>query len=388
MTARPSATHHGPATAALLEVPAHRVAAAAVRPLREADRPAVERLVEQARPGDTWDAPAAALAARAPAPELELVALDPEDPDRVVGAGLASRPAAPARAHLGSVVLVVDPAHRRRGIGRQLGEQLIDWHRVQGATGVHVDVAAHDLATLRLWDSLGMRTVGRVPAGLRSVDGSLDDVVLLHLDLRGAATPASPLDDTLVERERLLHVAARSFRERGYTGTSWEDLAAELELDRDRVVRLAGSKAELLWASATRAVMPPYTSLEQAVRSLQLDGMVSVDERLDALIGLLCRLNEALGPFVPALNEGAALDPAALAMRQGSDLRRLSLSRAIVGWLQRGERPEPEAADMVHVLMMSETYLTFVRNGWSTGRYGHWLRETLDRSVNGARAGG
>jgi len=73
-------------------------------------------------------------------------------------------------------------------------------------------------------------------------------------------------------------------------------------------------------------------------------------------------------------------------MRQGSDLRRLAISRDLVELLARGEGPLPDAAETVHVLIMTETYATFARNGWSMERYAVWLRGTIDRCVNGGLA--
>ncbi|GAB3998528.1 hypothetical protein GCM10028771_31990 [Nocardioides marmoraquaticus] len=185
----------------------------------------------------------------------------------------------------------------------------------------------------------------------------------------------------------MLAAAARAFAERGWSGTHLDDLEQELGLVPGRATRLAGSKAELLWQSMAHASRTGPRTLEQVVADLRLDDLATVDERLDAIVALACRMHRAIAPFVPAIAEGSLVDPTCLAMRQGSDLRRLAVSRGFVALLVRGDAPLPDAAEVVQVMIMSETYATFTRNGWSMGRYAAWLRATIDRCVSGDLAG-
>lgn len=199
--------------------------------------------------------------------------------------------------------------------------------------------------------------------------------------------PRQPAALLAVERERLLAAAALSFTERGWGGTHLEDLEQEVGLAPGRAVRLAGSKAELMWQSMAHASRAGSRSLEQVVADLRLEELATIDERLDAIVALACQMHRAIAPFVPAIAEGSLADPTCLAMRQGSDLRRLAISRGFVALLARGAAPRPDAAEVVQVMIMSETYATFTRNGWSMERYAAWLRTTIDRSVNGDLAG-
>lgn len=204
---------------------------------------------------------------------------------------------------------------------------------------------------------------------------------------RPDAPPASrrspSRDDSARERDRLLGAAGRAFAERGWSGTHVDDLEQETGLAPGQALRLTGSKAELLWQSMAHASRTGPRTLEQVVADLRLAELATVDERLDAVVGLACHMHRAIAPFVPAIAEGSLLDPTCLAMRQGSDLRRLAVSRGFVALLARGEAPLPDAAEVVQVMIMSETYATFTRNGWSMERYAAWLRSTIDRAVNG-----
>lgn len=195
--------------------------------------------------------------------------------------------------------------------------------------------------------------------------------------------PAQPSPD----RERLLSAAWRAFAERGWSGTHVDELEHELGLVLGRARSLVGSKGELLWLAMAYESRMGGRTLEQVVADLRLADRPTVDERLDVVVGLVCQMHRAIAPLVPAIAEGALVDASALAMRQGSDLRRLAISRTLVELLARDGAPLPDAAEVVHVVIMTETYATFARNGWPMERYAAWLRATLDRTVNGGRAG-
>ncbi|HET6673436.1 MAG TPA: GNAT family N-acetyltransferase [Agromyces sp.] len=71
--------------------------------------------------------------------------------------------------HIGTASFMVDPSARGGGIGRSLGEYVIDWHRRQGFEGIQFNaVVASNEAAVRLWTSLGFEIIGTVPNAFRS----------------------------------------------------------------------------------------------------------------------------------------------------------------------------------------------------------------------------
>ena len=71
--------------------------------------------------------------------------------------------------HIGTASFMVDPAARGAGIGRKLGEYVIDWHRRAGFEGIQFNaVVASNEPAVRLWTSLGFQVVGTVPNAFRS----------------------------------------------------------------------------------------------------------------------------------------------------------------------------------------------------------------------------
>ncbi|MDF2575838.1 MAG: family N-acetyltransferase, partial [Agromyces sp.] len=71
--------------------------------------------------------------------------------------------------HIGTASFMVDATARGAGVGRQLGEYAIDWHRRQGFEGIQFNaVVASNEAAVRLWTSLGFEIIGTVPNAFRS----------------------------------------------------------------------------------------------------------------------------------------------------------------------------------------------------------------------------
>jgi ribosomal-protein-alanine N-acetyltransferase len=55
-----------------------------------------------------------------------------------------------------------DPAHRGRGIGRMLMNDMVHWARQQGLAGVELEVREGNVAAVGLYRSMGFAAIGRL----------------------------------------------------------------------------------------------------------------------------------------------------------------------------------------------------------------------------------
>ena len=86
--------------------------------------------------------------------------------------------------HVGTGSFMVASAARGRGVGRALGEYVVQWHRDQGFRSIQFNaVVETNTAAVRLWESLGFRVVGTVPEAFDSRDHGLVGLHVMHLAL-------------------------------------------------------------------------------------------------------------------------------------------------------------------------------------------------------------
>lgn len=106
------------------------------------------------------------------------------DPPRVLGSAKMG-PNRPGRgAHVGTASFMVDPAARGRGVGRRLGEHMVDWHRGQGFTGIQFNaVVETNTVAVHLWQDLGFEVVGTVPRAFESPSRGRVGLHVMYLDL-------------------------------------------------------------------------------------------------------------------------------------------------------------------------------------------------------------
>jgi L-amino acid N-acyltransferase YncA len=109
-------------------------------------------------------------------PGQTVVAIEDET---VVGSAKMG-PNRPGRgAHVATASFLVDPAHQNRGIGRALGEFVLDWARSAGFKSIQFNaVVEANQAAVHLWQSLGYDIVGTAPA---SFDHPEHGLVGLHM---------------------------------------------------------------------------------------------------------------------------------------------------------------------------------------------------------------
>ena len=88
-------------------------------------------------------------------------------------------------AHIASASFMVDARHSGRGVGRALGEYVLDRARAEGFRGMQFNaVAQSNIRAVRLWQSLGMQIVATIPEGFHH---PADGFVGLHIMYRRLA---------------------------------------------------------------------------------------------------------------------------------------------------------------------------------------------------------
>jgi L-amino acid N-acyltransferase YncA len=67
-------------------------------------------------------------------------------------------------AHVATASFMVDPAHHGRGVGRGLGEYVVEWARAAGYHSMQFNaVVETNTAAVALWQSLGFEILATVP---------------------------------------------------------------------------------------------------------------------------------------------------------------------------------------------------------------------------------
>jgi GNAT superfamily N-acetyltransferase len=84
--------------------------------------------------------------------------------------------------HIGTASFLVDPEHQGKGVGRALGEYVIDWSRAEGFRGIQFNAVVEvNEPAVHLWKSLGFEVIGTVPESFDHPDHGL---VGLHVMYR------------------------------------------------------------------------------------------------------------------------------------------------------------------------------------------------------------
>jgi GNAT superfamily N-acetyltransferase len=87
-------------------------------------------------------------------------------------------------AHVGTASFMVSSAARGRGIGRRLGEYVVDWHRAQGFRAIQFNaVVETNTVAVHLWQTLGFRIIGTVPQAFDSRAHGLVGLHVMYLPL-------------------------------------------------------------------------------------------------------------------------------------------------------------------------------------------------------------
>lgn len=158
-----------------------------IRPFAEADLPAfaaifrgiVDEGETYAYPEGLTDDEVSALWVDTP-PGITVVAVD-DTTGELLGSAKAG-PNRPGRgSHVGTASFMVAPATQGRGIGRQLGQWVIDWSVAQGFSAMQFNaVVETNEYAVRLWKSLGFGIIGTVPEAFDSREHGRVGLHVMH----------------------------------------------------------------------------------------------------------------------------------------------------------------------------------------------------------------
>lgn len=73
--------------------------------------------------------------------------------------------------HVATGSFMVDPQYGGRGVGRALGEHLVEWARQAGYRGIQFNaVVETNRVAVKLWTSLGFEVIGTVPGAFQDAE--------------------------------------------------------------------------------------------------------------------------------------------------------------------------------------------------------------------------
>ncbi|WP_326555472.1 GNAT family N-acetyltransferase [Micromonospora sp. NBC_01813] len=101
-------------------------------------------------------------------------------------------------AHVATASFMVDPRHGGRGVGRALGEYVVDWARATGYRSIQFNaVVETNQVAVRLWRSLGFEVLATVPEAFDHPQHGLVGLHVMFLDLHGRALPSAASSSSL-----------------------------------------------------------------------------------------------------------------------------------------------------------------------------------------------
>lgn len=109
---------------------------------------------------------------------------------RILGTAKAGRNRPGPGAHVATASFMVAAAARGSGVGRRLVEHVLGWARGQGFAGMQFNaVAASNVSAVHLYETLGFRIVGTVPAAFEHPALGRVGLHVMYCDF--AETPAT-----------------------------------------------------------------------------------------------------------------------------------------------------------------------------------------------------
>ena len=99
---------------------------------------------------------------------------------KIVGRLSLARDQHPASAHVADLGLLVAREHRRRGVGRELLEQAVEWAREQGVRKLELHVFPYNEAAIALYEQFGFEREGYRKQHYRRPNGYVDAILMAY----------------------------------------------------------------------------------------------------------------------------------------------------------------------------------------------------------------
>jgi RimJ/RimL family protein N-acetyltransferase len=112
-------------------------------------------------------------------PNAAVFVAETED-GRIVGRLSLARDQHPASAHVADLGLLVAREHRRRGVGRELLAQAVEWARQQGVRNLELHVFPYNEAAIALYEHFGFEREGYRKQHYRRPNGYVDAILMAY----------------------------------------------------------------------------------------------------------------------------------------------------------------------------------------------------------------
>jgi AcrR family transcriptional regulator len=197
----------------------------------------------------------------------------------------------------------------------------------------------------------------------------------------------SPLRRAQAQSTRLtiINAAARLFTERGYVGTSMDDIAAAAGVSRATVFSSVGGKAAILKGAYDTAIVGDDEPVPLPQRPWAIAVRNEPDPRrmIDAYAAMITDVSGRVAPIYEAMHGAAGADPEVRELWDAMRTERRGGAAGFVGFIVarhalRTGVDRKRAGDVVWALIDPSMYhLLVTEMAWTPSQFRSWLADTL-----------